>query len=354
MSYYILPKINNRIVLTITESTDELIPCLSHSLFNYYNELTVQIKDTGEDYTDLISIVNPYEYVFSNVHNSKLTVSKRTTNSNLFYDFLEICMTIAIFDSYKLQSIRSLHISSTNDTLDCFEILRENCKDHNTNLNEINTSIIGLTKYHFLFFDSNEGIDKLLKFIMVILKNQSLGGGCIIKINELFYKPMIDILYMLSSLYDKIYILKPNTSNITTFEKYIICKGYGGVTEEELQNNRDNYYNINSFLSSRETHTNKEIISLLNYEVPYYFIVKIYELNIIIGQPQLEALNFILNLIKNKNKEDKIDLMRKSNIIKSVAWCEKYKIPYNKFTEKINIFLPLHQESKKYTVEEGL
>ena len=155
---------------------------------------------------------------------------------------------------------------------------------------------------------------------------------------------------MLSSLYDKTYILKPTTSNITTFEKYIICKGYCGVTEEEeeLPNN------IDSFLSSRETHTNKEIISLLNYEVPYYFIVKIYELNIIIGQQQLEALNFILNLIKNKNKEDKIDLMRKSNIIKSVAWCEKYKIPYNKFTEKTNILLPLHQESKKYIVEENL
>jgi hypothetical protein len=258
-------------------------------------------------------------------------------------------MTLAIFDSYKLQLIRSLHISSTNDTLDCFEILRENCKDHNTNLNEINTSLIGLTKYHFLFFDSNEGIDKLLKFITVILKNQSLGGVCIIKINALFYKPIIDILYMLSSLYDKTHILKPTTSNITTFEKYIICKGYCGVTEEEeLQNN------INSFLSSRETHTNKEIISLLNYEVPYYFIVKIYELNIIIGQQQLEALNFILNLIQNKHKEDKIDILRKTNIIKSVAWCEKYKIPYNKFTEKTNIFLPLHQESKKYTVEEGL
>lgn len=343
MSYYILPKINNRIVLTITESNDAIIPCLSHSLFNYYNELTSQIKDSGEDYKELITIVNPYEYIFSKVPDSKLTVSKRTTNSNLFYDLLEICTTLNIFDSYKLQSIRSLHISSTNDTLDCIEMLRENCNDDNTNLIEINESFIGVTKYHFLFFDSNEGIDKLLNFLMIILKNQSHGGGCIIKINELFYKPMMDILYILSSLYDKTYILKPTTSNITTFEKYIICKGYNVVTEEEKQNNIDNYYNISSYLSSI---TNKEVISLLKYEVPYYFIVKIYELNIIIGQPQLEALNFIFNLIKNKNKEEKLEIIRKINIQKSVAWCEKYKIPYNKFTEKTNIFLPLNQESK--------
>jgi hypothetical protein len=40
------------------------------------------------------------------------------------------------------------------------------------------------------------------------------------------YKPIIDVLYLLSSLYDKVYILKPNTSNISTFEKYIICKNF--------------------------------------------------------------------------------------------------------------------------------
>jgi hypothetical protein len=37
-------------------------------------------------------------------------------------------------------------------------------------------------------------------------------------------------------------------------------------------------------------------------------------------------------------------LIKKTNIQKSVAWCEKYKIPCNKFSEKTNIFLPLDEE----------
>jgi hypothetical protein len=78
--------------------------------------------------------------------------------------------------------------------------------------------------------------------------------------------------------------------------------------------------------------------------VPYYFKNKIDDLNIIIGQQQLEAFDQIITLYKNKNKEDKIESIKKTNIQKSVSWCEKYKIPCNKFAEKINIFLPIINE----------
>ena len=49
----------------------------------------------------------------------------------------------------------------------------------------------------------------------------------------------------------------------------------------------------------------------------------------------------IINILKNKNKEEKIEIIKKSNIQKSISWCEKYKIPFNKFSEKTNIFLPI-------------
>jgi len=31
--------------------------------------------------------------------------------------------------------------------------------------------------------------------------------------------------------------------------------------------------------------------------------------------------------------------LKKSNIQKCIQWCDKFKIPYNKFTDKVNIFL---------------
>jgi hypothetical protein len=55
----------------------------------------------------------------------------------------------------------------------------------------------------------------------------------------------------------------------------------------------------------------------------------------------------VINILKNKNKEDKIETLKKMNIQKSVLWCEKYKIPCNKFFEKTNIFLPIIKEMKE-------
>ena len=45
--------------------------------------------------------------------------------------------------------------------------------------------------------------------------------------------------------------------------------------------------------------------------------------------------------MKSKNKIDKIEIIQKHNIQKCIYWCEKYKIPFHKLTEKSsNIFLP--------------
>ena len=52
-----------------------------------------------------------------------------------------------------------------------------------------------------------------------------------------------------------------------------------------------------------------------------------------------------MSIYKNKNKNDKIESIKKTNIQKSISWCEKYKIPCNKFAEKINIFLPINNET---------
>ena len=90
----------------------------------------------------------------------------------------------------------------------------------------------------------------------------------------------------------------------------------------------------------------KNIVSILDYDIPNYFLSKIDDLNNTIGKQQLESLDLIINLLKNKNKEEKIQTIKKCNIQKSIAWCEKYKMPFNRFSEKINIFLPTNTEIK--------
>jgi len=246
--------------------------------------------------------------------------------------------------------MKTLHVTHNHsDTVECLEMLRENYTDEITCYNEINDAtvkLLGDEQYNFLFFetkksDINQYIYSFIEILMVLLRNQANKGSCIIKISEVFHKPAVDILYILSSLYERTLVLKPNTNNITTFDKYIVCKNF--KTREKNTNFKLNYIRLFVFIKKLE---GKQIVSLLDYEIPYYYMLKIDDMNIISGQQQLESLDLIINILKNKNKEEKIETIKKTNIHKSVSWCEKHKIPCNKFTEKINIFLPVNKEIK--------
>ena len=74
-------------------------------------------------------------------------------------------------------------------------------------------------------------------------------------------------------------------------------------------------------------------------KIPYYFINKIEELNLNIGQQQIETYDQIINICRCINIEDKLETLKRSNIPKCITWCEKNKLPHNKFIDKLNIFL---------------
>ena len=55
---------------------------------------------------------------------------------------------------------------------------------------------------------------------------QETGGTFILKIFDMFLKSTDDYIYLLSLFYNKVYIIKPQTSRLANSEKYIICKGF--------------------------------------------------------------------------------------------------------------------------------
>jgi len=354
MSYYILPKIISSIIVNPKTDTNECPVYISHSLYNFYSNIKEQIiimcsKELdliNSDYDELIKIVNPYEYIFSKVPGSKYSVSKLKANTIIFYELLEIITTLNILDCFKNKPIKSLHISKDYiDSNSCIDLLRENyTSDIFFNFTQNDKGMIKQffdQKFDFMFFDIKETninsyIINLIENVMLIMRFQVIGGNSVIKINNVFHKPIIDLLYILSSFFDKVYIIKPNTSNITTFEKYIVCKNFNN-NETKLELYKSNYQKLNILMENLTCN----ITSILDFDIPYYFMNKIDEMNIIIGQQQLESLDQIINILKNKNRDDKIENIKKSNIQKSVSWCEKFKIPCNKFSEKVNIFLPI-------------
>ena len=366
MSYYILPKNNNNIYIAPNINLDSITVYTSYSIYNFYNESKNKLKkliktdDSIVIFKNLLKIINPYEYIFSNVPGFKYSISKLNTKSNLFYDLLEIFYTLNIFDSFFNINLKSLHISENYvDSNSCINFFRENQSNEHVNFDDINEDIyntINDKRYDFIFYEIknnnfenvNHYILNIIQVLMILLKYQTNNGICLIKINYIFHKPIIDILYILSSLYEKVYIIKPNTSNITTFDKYIVCKNFI-LNDIKKETYKKYYFELANFVSvylqNNNNNNNINILSVLSYEIPSYFINKIDDMNIIIGQQQLESIDQIINILKNKNKEEKIETIKKTNIQKSIMWCEKFKIPHNKFSEKTNMFLPLKIEN---------
>ena len=174
----------------------------------------------------------------------------------------------------------------------------------------------------------------ILAQVIYALAMQSNNGNFVLKVFDTFSNAMIDILYLLSSLYKHAYIMKPQTSRYANSEKYIICKGYNlDENKERIENIiekiYDNFDNLNS---------NLYIETIFNFNYSRTFISKIEEINIIIGKKQIDNIVTTLNLMMNKNS-DKIDYYKKKHIQKCIKWCEKFDINFHKNIKSTNIFL---------------
>jgi hypothetical protein len=355
MSYYLLPKTRNKLYICPTYSLAQSKPYISHSLYYYYNQLKEQldelIVDVSNNYFEnIIKTIHPYEFIFTKVPGWDLSISKLDISNSIFYDLFELYNTFHLFHFLNSNNqINCLHISNnSNISIECFDFVYTNITTSHflNNTININNSIESNIKMKFIFYEINvESYSfSLLNCIAVILKYQENDGCAIIKIDHIFYKYIIDVIYLLSSIYDKIYISKPTTNNAILFERYIVCKNFICASDKKYIENMylkvfDFLQNYNCDIDNDSCSSKKPyVLSIFDKDVPYYFKNKLEDLNTIIGQQQLDSLNQLILICKNKTKENKIDVIKKQNIYKCVYWCEKYKIPYNKLFEKINIF----------------
>ena len=167
--------------------------------------------------------------------------------------------------------------------------------------------------------------------LMYAIVMQKEGGSYILKIFDIFSKLTLDILFILSNLYEEVYIVKPHTSRLANSEKYIYCNNF-------LVEDSEKFYEV--FINNFEKLNNYDNIeTILDINFDYYFLNRIEEINAILGQQQLENIINTINVINNRNNFEKLECMKKNNIQKCIVWCEKYDIPFNKIYLSNNIFL---------------
>jgi len=354
MSYNIIQKniLSTNICFQYSKENTILI---SNCLFNYLNELNNQINLIKEEdqitFQNIYETVNPYQYLLTTVPGNEFSISKVKPNNNVFFEIIELFQLASIND-YSSNLCKHLDcglFTFNNDSIEYYlHICREDCIDtivlyDIVNMNRLYYTVrnksFNTKLFDLLFFDLNFTLNSsqivfdLLVYILIILKHQKRNGTTIIKMSYLFYKPIIDCIYLLSCLFEKIHFLKPSTLNPLCPEFYLVCRGFNDLN---ILNNIEKQIE-QLFILKNEYNSDMLLNSIFDssYDLPYIYLNKIEELNSIFGQQHLETLDQVINLYKNKSRDEKIDILRKNHINKCIQWCEKNELPHNKFNDKI-------------------
>ena len=361
-----------------------LVPYISESLYHYLYQIKNEITKYNKKWDKFKKFTNVYEYISTLIPEKKYSVCALKPISRSFYKLIEIVNHFHLFKAFESRNMTSFHLAegpggfieamkymrpmmndtiygmtlhSSNDNIPSWKIIMNSsanlfhmveghdktgditkscnfryCAD--TYRNQIDF-ITGDGGFDFTIdFNKQEimAIPLILSEIFMALAMQSVGGCFVLKIYDIFTKITIELLYLLYHYYDVVYIYKPCMSRTANSEKYIICKNYNKVITDDMITLFEN------ILKKIEASPDYMIESILDVELDMMYLNKIQEINVSLGEQQLENISITIHLILN-SKNDKITNLIKNNIESCVDWCGKYKLPIHENIEypRVNI-----------------
>jgi len=380
MTYYLLPRTPKNIINHIECQLCDDVPdnFLSHSLSNYISSIKERITPIESQWDQYKKYINPYEFIHSPIPGKHKAVAKYKPLSRSFFKMIEL---IHIFDLGKTKEpIKSFHLAEgPGGFIEAFCRFRNNpndafygmtIQDPDVNVPGWKKSKVFLSKYpnvqiengfdntgnilyeeNFTFisskyahsmdivtgdggFDFSENFNNqehdivrlLYAQVCYALTVQKVGGCFILKFFDCFMHHTVDLLYLLTAFYSKVYICKPHTSRYANSEKYIVCKDFS-IPVLPCVKIHNILYNSFRKMANAKTH----VYRFLNIDISSYFVTKLQEYNAIFGQQQLENISQTLNLISqnDEKKTDKCETLLKNNVLKCIQWCSKYNIETN-------------------------
>lgn len=394
MTYFILPQIEYDIrpsnLKLLCKEISEDDGKLTISLKKYLNKIKGLIDKHLTQWDNTKKYTNPYEFIHTNVPNTKNSISKLKPISRAFFKLIEIYKTHHLLPQDDLP-IKSFHLAEgPGGFIEATTYLRTNPDDKYygmTLIEDKNINIPGWNKADFLLknhpnielvsgadksgdlykeknlkyiikkyansmdiitadggfdfssdFNKQEQIAFRLIFTQVIyaLVMQKKNGHFVLKIFDIFEDCTTDILYLLSSFYEKVIIMKPYTSRYANSEKYVVCKNF---KYEKIDDLYPKFIGILKFFNGFDFSKYK-IKSILDIPIQNYYINSINEINAILGHQQIENILNTIKIITHKDKkQEKIYNLKCQNVTKCINWCIKNNIPYSKSNISSNIFI---------------
>ena len=160
--------------------------------------------------------------------------------------------------------------------------------------------------------------------IAVALNALNKNGNFIIKLFDLFSLNSVHYMHLLNHSFENVTIFKPETSRPANSEKYIICTNF----LDNLSNNYKKKLIENIKIWSSFDVQNKHVI-FKNFKVDNNIVHNLSDFNNKYVDFQIDSINFIINIIKNKLSKNEYHNTLKDQVFKAIEWCEKYNVPVN-------------------------
>jgi len=160
---------------------------------------------------------------------------------------------------------------------------------------------------------------------LLILEN---GGNFVCKIFDIYSLFSLKLIYILTTCFSEIYIYKPLTSRPANSEKYIICKNFSGLDMNAKNKIIELFKKIETMNITNEIVLDFKGINLNNNFINIINIVNEKYLN-----NQLFYIDKIVELIEDKDFNEKYDYIISEQVKNAVNWCEHNKININKQCE---------------------
>jgi 23S rRNA U2552 (ribose-2'-O)-methylase RlmE/FtsJ len=183
-------------------------------------------------------------------------------------------------------------------------------------------------------FNYQEQVSYRLIFseIMTAFHLQAPKGHLICKVFDLFSIFSMKIIYLLYCFYDKVYLYKPKTSRPANSEKYIVAKGFNGISPMWLNKLREIQ---NNWIDGDNT-----TIDLNGIVLPNDFIMSIFKFNENFVKLQTDNINQTIELIEHPLNNTQYKNILGQQIKNGIEWCKKYNenINYKSKYKSMNLY----------------
>jgi len=243
---------------------------------------------------------------------------------------------------YKNYNLPSYNKRVINKNI-CISYGRDNTGDIN-NLENINYIKNCINKVYLITADGgfDEGTDfnnkeqlhyyLILNEIYSAIALQKQSGHFILKVFDIFTNTSMHLLYLLSLLYEDVFIYKPKTSRPTNSEKYVICKNFK-CEQDTLDKITNVIFELSKTLKSMKK--NKYNSFELFEEIPLEFINRVKHINNYYIDRQCTFLEKAIKLCENTNFIDDYENQLNSSLEERKNTFKQWENKYN-----LNNFIP--------------